>query len=231
MNPTHEVSTGSPVAQELYLQTYPYILDAILKTNVTLTIDEADVVMGAVARLLDRYDGGNDEDEFTAWAIGKVANPGAERLLRFHAMRQRYTPNVRKALWSVLKGCLDLGVHHAGEELGAGPGCVGTAAELEALVWADVLLDFDKWLQPGKPGAPSRRPARLATRLYAFARLKARAWKTAQIRSKRKYAPPEKVDQIAVAYLDRAWPRPRPVRLGPNDDLADSTEEKRDTSK
>jgi hypothetical protein len=118
-----------------------------------------------------------------------TSNPDADsqtfdRIELFCKMRQEYKPFVRKAIWRVLQQCIELGADYR------------TLLEIESDVWAKVFEDFDAWLKPGFSNSPSRKPAKLSTRLSEAAKWQALGWKKAQLRNRAKFVSFEDGERI-----------------------------------
>jgi hypothetical protein len=201
------VNEGSKARREalddLYLGCYSDIRDAALADG-SMRFDEAEVLLGAVARLLPSYDGSlEDAEQFKTWAISQIVQPGLIKIRAFEAMRQEFSGAVRNGIWSILKSCNDLGIHRPGVPKGERSGCVGTVAELEQEAWTKVWFDLDRWLLPGKARAPDRKPATLKTRLHSHGRFQARAWRTAQLRSRHRFVRGD-LAQLEQRMVERA---------------------------
>ncbi|HEY4381913.1 MAG TPA: hypothetical protein VGN01_16315 [Acidobacteriaceae bacterium] len=141
-----------------------------------------------------------------------TSNPDAasqtfDREELFLKMREEYKGFVRDAIWQVLEQCFDLGADW------------GTLLEIECDVWSKVFESFEEWRRPGF-GLAGRKPAKLSTRLSAYARLQAMGWKKAELRKGAKFATCEDGEKIeGFLYLKftgrgRLYPenlKPRPL--------------------
>jgi hypothetical protein len=179
-------STARRAALEsLYKATYSALRDGVyLAQPSSLTLENVETLLGAVARLLERYDGADNVDAFAQWAIETIVQPGAALLVALNTLKGEHTEAVRRGIRSVLATCGDLGVVPPGSTPGKG---VGTIGELEAQTWTKIFLSLDKWLTPSFAKTPGRSPASLSTRLHAYARDQALGWRTDRLRHREKF--------------------------------------------
>jgi DNA-directed RNA polymerase specialized sigma24 family protein len=86
-------------------------------------------------------------------------------------------------LWAIVGKCADLG------------GDVETVHELEQDAWTRVWADIDGWAAPGY-GLNGRKPAKITSRLYAFARSLALGWRTARLRERTKFGDADEAARV-----------------------------------
>src|SRR5216684_44344 len=157
---TEERKQSQPTAdrqsqiEQLYIANYGFIKDAA--SDRRLLVADSDKIAAGVAKHLAQYDGPICEQAFQAWAA-EIICPAVARLVQYCDLRNQHRKVVLKAIWSVVKGAIDLG----GDEY--------VARELADEAWAWAFENLDSLLTPGE--------ASTSTRLYVRARWTARGWK------------------------------------------------------
>lgn len=149
------------ITEAVFFASCPYLSDRI-QESYALTQGDINNIITDVAHQLPNYDGGRTELGFRAW-LDETAKP----LASFYAMRRKYGRSVLAGIWSVLRGCGDLGIQH------------NTISDLESRLWMKVYLKLSDWLTPGT--------ASLSTRLYAAGHFEARAWRTSRLRERERF--------------------------------------------
>jgi hypothetical protein len=169
---THAVADPANDRQQqlndLYTSNFGFIIDAASADTRLLTAD-AHHISEAVARHLGSYDGPIQDDAFQAWAAD-IINPAVERFGFFYDLMNQYEGSIFAGVWEVLGRARDL----------ADADPVYVARTLAADTWAWVFEHVDDLMIPGT--------AKLATRLYARARITALAWRTDRLRHRERFA-------------------------------------------
>jgi hypothetical protein len=181
------ISERTAALEALFTQNYSHVMDAA--SGPGLSADDIDRLISATARHLDSYDGELADESFRAWVIPHLETAAAFTIAH-NGLRESYRRVVLKGIWSVLRQCGDLGIDSL------------TVSEIESDVWTKIFLELDEWLAPGISSVPGRKPAKLATRLFAKSRFAAKAWKTTQLRRKARDVDMEDGEAIESHMLD-----------------------------
>lgn len=163
----NQVTVEKNKLDELYTQSYSYILDTILKDR-RLLLQDAENLAQSLAAHLDDYDGPIEPEPFRQWADGIIA-PAAERLSTFYRWRHEYRNSVMSGVWSVLRHNLDLD--------STNPTAIAERIEQDAWFW--VLRNMENLLVPGR--------AKLSTRLYAQGKFHALTWRKSRLRAMERF--------------------------------------------
>lgn len=171
--------------EQLYTQSYGYILDLALADKRLLPQD-AERIAQSVAAHLDSYGGPCDSESFQQW-IAEIIAPTAQRLSTFYQWMQRYRDSVRSGIWSVFGKNMDLSDH-------SNPSAIVERIEFDTWFWA--LQHMDDLLEPGS--------ARVSTRLYAQGRLHALTWRKSRLRDLERYddSDVERYGRFEIAGVD-----------------------------
>lgn len=160
--------------KELYFANFDRLISEALDSNKHLTASDAHSCVSNLAHKLQHYPDRFKltDDAFCRWAANVL-----EASIFIFALRNECASVVYKKIIDVLNTCDNLGVNDS------------TKDEIASDVWLWALSHIDELRKPGTAKSPTRRPAKLTTRMSARARWTARAWKTAQLRAKAEYAP------------------------------------------
>lgn len=164
---------------------------------------EAKFVDTVIRARLDRYDGPVTFEGLLQWTdleLDRIFRREQAKAVTERAERRRFLQiysstqaGARDGVWSVLKGCYDLGADE------------GEAEEIVQTTYSKIFRDISAWMEDG--------PAQLSTRVYKFARAQALGWRTDRIRSK---VPNDlqKLEAQMIALEDRRKLPPRPISFG-----------------
>lgn len=153
---------------------------------------------------------GIEDEAVIAWIWGKmeetvkflraIREVDANEKRRFVHILSTTQSDARAGVWSILKGCCDLGADE------------GEVEEVVQATYSKIWRDISTWMDDGS--------AQLSTRVYKFARAQALGWRTDRIRSK---APNdlEKLEAKMIALSDSRKLPPRPISLGPGREVSD----------
>jgi hypothetical protein len=135
-------------------------------------------LLNQVRTRLEQYDGeADDRADFIQWISDSVEEQLKRRAeerarekevtAKFTAMYTAGKKSLKAGIWSVLKGCEDLGADKAEVE------------EVAQRAWIKVWQRFQSWEKKG--------PATITTRLYDFGRAQALGWRTQRLRDREKF--------------------------------------------
>jgi hypothetical protein len=176
--------------EQLFFSLWGRLIEPTLSRDSRLTAADAYQIVEGLARHLQSYSGPVEDEAFQAWAEEAITLP-----IAFAVLRQEHKGAVLKGLWSILSKCTDLGFEPDID-----------IPSLENETWFKVWQNLEDWLKPGK--------ARVSTRLYAWARFQAMAWRTERLRERKKFT---SIDSF-IQHEATGTLKPKPIVLGPGDE-------------
>jgi hypothetical protein len=161
------MNTSKRTPEQLYAQHCDNLITETCLLNPELFLNDSLSIVNGLADHLGGFTGESDA-EFTRWALA-ILNPAAERLCRFYRFKTKeHKEAVFGGLCKVLTSAADL-VDDWDKLL----------QELEHECWTELFERLDAFVEPGT--------AKLTSRLFEFAKYKAMAWKTEQLRRRERF--------------------------------------------